>query len=165
MLFCVCTKWKNYLFIMPCVFLVHCMYITDPILGLMCFGFSLAQFVLITSYQASCLPCILHVHYWSYSCRLCLFTVLHWLPEGQTRCVEFNWWAGNYSSKGYCSKRGGAFIYPAIPFQSWLTPTGFHGFTKIPSWSQMLNTLMLALWIDWTWTIQTLCALLNPDWG
>ena len=51
------------------------------------------------------------------------------------------------------------------PFQSWLTPTGFHGFTKIPSWSQMLNTLMLALWIDWTWTIQTLCALLNPDWG
>ena len=152
LLFCVCTKCKNYLFIMPCVFLVHYMYITDPILGLICFCSLSARFVLITVYHALYLPCILHVHYWSYSCRLLWYWYLwYWLPEGETRCVEFNSWAGSYNNKGYCPKRGGSFIYPVIPFsQSWLKPTGFHGFTKTPPWSQILNSLMLALWIDWT---------------
>ena len=48
LLFCVGTMWKNnyYLFIMPWVFLVHYMYITDPILGLVCFCSLLRQFVL-----------------------------------------------------------------------------------------------------------------------
>ena len=70
----------------------------------------------------------------------------YWLPKGQTRCVELNWWAGSYNSKGYCPKRGGSFIYPAIPFsQPWLKPTGFHRFTKTPSWSQILNSLLIGL--------------------
>ena len=92
----------------------------------------------------------------------------YWLPKGQTRCVELNWWAGSYNSKGYCPKRGGSFIYPAIPFsQPWLKPTGFHRFTKTPSWSQILNSLLIGLIelnnTDLACIVESWLRVTNPD--
>ena len=96
---------------------------------------------------------------------ICLW---YWLPKGQTRCVELNWWAGSYNSKGYCPKIGGSFIYPAIPFsQPWLKPTGFHRFTKTPSWSQILNSLLIGLIelnnTDLACIVESWLRVTNPD--
>ena len=68
----------NYLFILPCVFLAcYRLYITVPIFLYFCFLSAQLQINLgqISVYHTLCLPCILHVHYWTF-CWLCQFVVL-----------------------------------------------------------------------------------------